>query len=206
MRETAGRLNRTCLAVLGLVAVVLGAVAILLASGHAQSLARSAAPGIQPAAPGDHLLPPGVQDVLASDIAAVIMATAAVVVGILALLWLLAQIPRRHQARAFRLHRDDGLDGYTRCGPQVVAGAVEAEAEAIPGVNSASVLLRGSSTQPEVTLDLRVDDRADLQDILRRIHEDVAPNLESALEAPLRKIGVLFNVSAHRASERSAVL
>ncbi|MHA7276514.1 alkaline shock response membrane anchor protein AmaP [Arthrobacter sp. HLT1-21] len=206
MRETAGGLNRFWLAVVGLVLLVLGAVGVLLASGLAASLARSLGLGIQPAPADQTALPTGFQDLFANQIAAIVVAIVALAAGLLALGWLLAQVPRRNQARAFRLHTNDGIDGYTKCEPRVVAEAVENGTRNLPGVTSASVLLRGTSTAPELNIDVKVDDRADVQDIVRRIHRDIATDLEIALEAPLRKLAVLVNVTAHKGRDKAAVL
>ncbi|WP_049822048.1 alkaline shock response membrane anchor protein AmaP [Arthrobacter sp. H41] len=206
MRQTAGRLNRTWLAVIGLVTLVLGIAGILLASGTAGTLAQSSGAGIQAPQPADPALPEGVRDVFAPDIAAVILAVLAVLVGVLALLWLLAQIPRRNQARALRLHGNDGATGYTTCEPKVLTKAVEEETGALSGVTGATALLRGSAAEPELTIDVRVDDRADVQEILEKIHTRVASNLETALETPLRKVAVLFNVTSHRQNDREVVL
>ncbi|MHA7156305.1 alkaline shock response membrane anchor protein AmaP [Arthrobacter sp. TMN-50] len=206
MRETAGKLNRFWLAVIGLGLLVLGAVGVLLASDLAARLAQSLGLGIQPSPADQTALPTDFQDLFANEIAATIVVIVALVVGLLALGWLLAQVPKRNQARAFRLHTNDGIDGYTKCDPGVIAEAVENRTTDLPGVTSASVLLRGTSTEPELNIDVRVDDRADVQDILHRIHQDVATDLEVALEAPLRKLAVLVNVTAHKGRDKAAVI
>ncbi|WP_049829323.1 hypothetical protein [Arthrobacter sp. RIT-PI-e] len=204
MRETAGTLNRTWLAIIGVVALLLGTAGILLASGTASGLASSV--GLEPPAPGDPALPENFQDVFVPDTAAAIVAVVAVVVGLLALVWLLAQVPRRNQARTFRLHADDAVDGRTTCEPRVMASAVESDVERIYGVISAAALLRGSASQPELTLDVKIDQRADVRSIIEQIHAEVAPNLETALETPLRRTAVLVNIGASRGNEKAAVL
>ncbi|WP_026549663.1 alkaline shock response membrane anchor protein AmaP [Arthrobacter sp. Br18] len=206
MRESAGRLNRTWLAIIGLATLILGIAGVLLASGLAGTIAQSAGAGFSPAEPADPALPEGFRDVFANDAAPIILAVLAVLIGIGALLWLLAQIPRRNQARAFRLHGDNGSTGYTTCEPRVLTDAVEQETAALPGVTGATALLRGTAAEPELTIDVRVDDRADVQDVLEKIHAQVASNLETALETPLRKVAVLFNVTARRRNDHEAVL
>lgn len=206
MRETAGKLNRTWLALLGVLALLLGIAGILLASGAAANLASTLGLGVQPAAPGDRALPEGYESIFAPSIAAVIVVIAAVLIGLLALGWLLAQVPKRHQARTFRLHTEDSVNGQTNCEPRVLADAVEADAEQLPGVNAATVLLRGSASEPELNLDLKVDSRADLRSIITQIHTTVAPNLETALETPLRRTAVLVNVAARKGNDKAAVL
>ncbi|MHA7145568.1 Asp23/Gls24 family envelope stress response protein [Arthrobacter sp. TmT3-37] len=206
MRHTAGGLNRTWLAIIGLVALLLGLAGILLASGAAATLTSTINPGLQPAGPQERILPDGFQDLFASNGAAILVTIAAVLVGLLALMWLLAQIPKRQQARTYRLHAEDAVDGRTRCEPRVIADAVEADVEGIYGVTGASALLRGSASQPELNLDVKVDPRSDIRDIIDQIHSHVAPNLETALETPLRKTAVLINVSASKANNKAVVL
>ncbi|WP_394253155.1 hypothetical protein [Arthrobacter pityocampae] len=206
MRETAGKLNRTWLALLGIVALFLGVLGLLLASGAAARIVSALGLGMQPAGPGDRALPEGFQDVFVAPVAAIIVTALAVIIGLLALGWLLAQIPKRHPARTFRLHAEDSVDGQTNCEPSVLADAVEADAEQLPGVTGASALLRGSASQPELNLDLKVDPRADVRSIIERVYTTVAPNLEAALETPLRKTAVLVNVAARRGNDKAAVL
>lgn len=206
MRHTAGGLNRTWLLIIGLVALLLGLTGILLASGTAASLTSAVNPGLQPAGPRKRILPEGFQDVFASNGAAILVTIAAVIVGLLALAWLLAQIPKRQQARTFRLHAEDAVDGRTRCEPRVIADAVETDVEGIYGVTGASALLRGSATQPELNLDVKVDPRSDIRDIIDQIHSLIAPNLETALETPLRRTAVLINVSAPKTNNKTVVL
>ncbi|WP_049830321.1 alkaline shock response membrane anchor protein AmaP [Arthrobacter sp. RIT-PI-e] len=204
MRETAGALNRTWLAIIGILVLLLGAAGVLLASGLASTLASGA--GITTPAPADRALPENFQGVFVPDTAAIIVAVVAIILGLLALGWLLAQIPRRNQARTFRLHADDAADGRTTCEPRVVADAVESEVEQIHGVISAAVLLRGSASQPELTLDVKADQRADIRSIIEQVHTEVVPHLETALETPLRKTAVLMNIGTARNNDKTLVL
>lgn len=206
MRETAGKLNRTWLALLGIIVLLLGVLGILMAAGAAAGLVQSAGLGLQVAEPNDRALPDGFQNVFATPAAPIILAALAVIVGVLALAWLLAQVPKRRQARTFRLHAEDSTDGQTNCEPAVLAHAIESDTESIHGVTGASALLRGSASQPELNLDIKVDPRADVRSILDQIHATVAPNLETALETPLRKTAVLVNVASARSNDKAAVL
>ncbi|WP_247827388.1 alkaline shock response membrane anchor protein AmaP [Arthrobacter antioxidans] len=206
MRDTAERLNRTWLAIIGLLALLLGAAGILLATGAAATITDSLDPGFSAARPADPALPESFGDAAAADIAPIILTIVAVLTGILALLWLLAQIPRRHQARTFRLHAEDGAAGYTLCEPRVFSEAVESHVQRLPGVTGADALLRGSAGACDLALNVRVDDRADVQDLLHRIHSDVAGDLETALESPLRKLAVLVTVGNRQRKDTTAVL
>jgi hypothetical protein len=206
MRETAGRLNRIWLATIGLASLLLGTAGILLASGAAGGLAAASGIGILPANAGDTILPEGFQQAFAAPAAAATVTAGSVVLGLLVLGWLLAQVPRRHEAHTFRLHSEDSVDGHTNCEPRVICDAVEADVQRIAGVNTSTALLRGSASQPELTLDVKVGPRADISSINYQIHATVIPNLETALETPLRKTAVLVNVTTRRSNEKAAVL
>lgn len=206
MRETAGRLNRTWLALIAVVLIVAGIAGVLLSSGLANNLLSSANLNATVAHPDGQVFAGSPLEAVSNPVGAALILLVAAVIVILALSWLGAQIPRRHQASTLRLHSDQGRDGYTRCEPKVVTSAVVNEVEALPGVNSASALIRGSANQPELNLDVKIEDRADIQDVIARINAEVAPNLETALEAPLRKVAVLFNISTHRGNDKAAVI
>lgn len=206
MRETAGKLNRTWLAIIALLMILAGIAGILLSSGLAGSLAQSFGIGISPADPGGQVFPVAPGEMLNTPLAAIVVTVVAALVGVLALAWLSAQVPKRHQGDTFRLHANQGSDGYTLCDPRVLASAVESEAEALLGVASASAILRGSANEPELNLDIKMDDRAKVQDVIESVHRQIAPNLEAALEVPLRKIAVLLNVTRRPASDKSALI
>lgn len=206
MRETAGKLNRAWLAVIAVVLLLAGGAGVLLASGLGKDLAAAANLALVPAAPESPVFAGPPLDAVSNPVGAALILAGAALIALLALSWLGAQIPRRHQASTLRLHSDHGRDGYTRCEPRVVADAVAHEVEALPGVTSASALIRGSANQPELNLDVKVEDRADIQDVISRINGEVTANLETALEVPLRKVAVLFNISTQRGNDKAAVL
>ncbi|WP_434993646.1 hypothetical protein [Arthrobacter sp. Ld5] len=206
MRQTAGRLNRTWLAIIGFLVLLLGAAGLLLASGAAAAVTEVLNAGFTPARPTDTIVPAGLDEVVAAAATPLVLTALAVLVGFLALLWLFAQVPRRRSVRTFRLHDGDGAAGYTRCEPKVLSEAVENHVLRLPGVTGADVLLRGSATEPELSLTVRVEDRADVQDVLRLIHTDVAGDLETALETSLANLAVLVTVGNQRRDERTAVL
>ncbi|MBG6225385.1 hypothetical protein IWX63_001957 [Arthrobacter sp. CAN_A2] len=206
MRETAGRLNRTWLTIIGLLALLLGVAGILLAAGLAATITASLDAGFRAARPADPAFPGTFRDVFAADLTPIILTVVSVLIGILALLWLLAQVPRRHPARTFRLHAGDGATGYTLCEPKVLSEAVENHMQRLPGVTGAEAVLRGSATACDLSLNVTIDDRADVQDVLHRIHSAVAADLETALETPLRKVAVLVTVGNRQRSDTSAVL
>ena len=127
------------------------------------------------------------------------------VVALLGLAWLLAQIPRKHEAKPFRLH-DDAETGLTRVAPGVLTDAVEAQTKNIPGVSGAAAVLRGSVERPDLTLRVTVDDRSSVPAVLERIHREVAADLAGALDTRLARLGVQVEVSsAKTGKDRIAV-
>ncbi|WP_298252109.1 hypothetical protein [uncultured Arthrobacter sp.] len=206
MRETAGKLNRGWLTIIGILALLLGVVGILLASGAAAGIASATGTGFEPAGPGETALPENAQSIFAPPVAAVILSVVAVVVGLLALAWLLAQLPKLHQAGTFRLNSGDNADGMTSCEPDVLSDAVEADVEQLDGVQAASALLRGSASQPDLTLDVGIDPRADVRAVIEQIHSSVVPDFETAVGVPLSRNAVLINVSNRPARDKAAVV
>ena len=127
-----------------------------------------------------------------------------VIIGVLGLLWIIAQIPRRNSAGAYRLH-DDGSQGFTLCDPSVLAAAVEKQINTLPGVVTSAALLRGSANAPDLTLKVTVNDRADVRDVIRRIQTTTLPELSSALEAPLQSSRLQIDVSGRTQSTGTVV-
>lgn len=197
MRQTAGTLNRIWLTILGILFLAAGTALLLQASGTLQTLLNTA-PAWQSVVTGDlraFLAPTGV--------AAVVLIIGAII-GILGLLWIIAQIPRRNSAGAYRLH-EDGSQGFTLCDPSVLAAAVEKQINTLPGVVSSAALLRGSANAPELTLQVTVNDRADVRDVIHRIQTTTLPELSSALEAPLQSSRLQIDISGRTQSTGTVV-
>jgi copper chaperone CopZ len=133
-----------------------------------------------------------------------VVLAAGLILGILGLLWIIAQIPRKNPAQPYRLHEDPAT-GFTTCDPAVVAAAVEQQINALPGVISSSAMLRGTSTAPELTAKVTVDNRADVQDVIAAIQTTVLPDLSTALETQLRRVGLQLEVDS-RSQNTGAIL
>lgn len=206
MRETAGKLNRTWLAIIGVLLLLAGVAGVLVSSDLARTAAESNNLAINPPGTEERIFSSSPLDLLSNPTAAIITIIISAVLGLLALAWLSAQVPKRHQASTFRLHTDHGSKGYTLCDPKVVASAVETHTQSLPGVTDASALLRGSSKYPELNLEIKIDDRADIQEILQLISTDVAPGLETALETQLQNLAVLINVSTRSQNDKAVTL
>lgn len=200
MRQTASRLNRTWLTILGVLLVLLGAAGLLLATGQAAPLLQRTPLGWTPPDPGRRIAGDAASAALDLTWVVVVAAVAGVVLGLLGLAWLVAQIPRKHEAKPFRLH-DDAETGLTRVDPGVVTDAVEAQAKSLPGVNGASAVLRGSVERPELTLRVTVDDRTPVPEVLERLHREVAGDLAGALDTRLHRLAVQVEVSSARSGK-----
>ncbi|WP_341394390.1 hypothetical protein [Arthrobacter sp. G119Y2] len=191
MRQHPGTANRVWLTVLGLLCLAAGIWALLLATG-------TAGPAADPVLSG----PP--EAVTGPDYAPVIALTAGLLLGLLGLWWILAQIPRRLAAGPFRL-QEDAARGITVCDPSVLAAAVQHDTEQIPGVVGSTVLLRGDAEEPDLTLKVTVNARADIRTVLDRIQGTVVPNLAAALETPLHSLGIQVEASDKPALSGSTV-
>jgi hypothetical protein len=120
-----------------------------------------------------------------------------VFLGVIGLAWLMAQIPRTNAAKPFRL-QDDAARGLTICRADVLADAVEADAERLLGVVDASAVLRGTARQPELTLKVTVNDRTDIQRLLHSLQAETVARLVSVMETPLKHLAVQVDVTTSR--------
>lgn len=200
MRRTAARLNRAWLTVIGLVLVLAGLAGLLVALGQAGPLLQRAGSPWSPPQTGQRLFGQATASAFALTWVVVLTAVVAVVVALLGLAWLIAQVPRKHEAKPLRLH-DDPATGLTKVDASVLTDAVEAHAKTLPGVSGATAVLRGSAAQPDLTLRLDVDDRGDVAEVLQRVHGEVAGALATSLDAPLRRLGVQVEISSARVSK-----
>lgn len=197
MRQTAGTLNRIWLTILGILVLAAGAALLLQATGSLSTLLNTA-PSATSVVTGDlhaFFAPPWV---------AAIMLIIGVLAGVLGLLWIIAQIPRKNTAGVYRLH-DDGSQGFTLCDPSVLAAAVEKQIDTLAGVVSSAVLLRGTANAPDLTLKVTVNDRADVQGLIRHIQTSTLPELSNALEAPLQRSRLQIDISGRTQSTGTVV-
>jgi hypothetical protein len=205
MRQTASRLNRTWLTILGVVLLLAGAAGLLIAIGRAGLVTRQAGLGWTPPSPDRHLLGSASATAFGQTWVVLVTAVVAVVLALLGLAWLVAQVPRANAAKPLRLH-DDPRTGLTRVESDVLTRAVEAQVRSLPGVSAASAVLRGSAERPDLTLKVTADDRTDVGALLGRLHDQVAADLGNALDTPLRRLGVQVEIStARRSSDQITV-
>ena len=188
MRQTAGTINRTWLAILGILAVAAGIATILQATGILQSFAST------PSADAK-IVTGELHPLFAQQWLVILFLVIGIAVGVLALLWIIAQIPRKNLAQTYRLEKP-GAQGRTRCEHSVFATAVEQQSNTMGDVGTSSVLLRGTADEPDLTLKVTVNDQADIRALLRNLERTTFAELSTALEAPLLKRRVQIDVRA----------
>ena len=193
MRQTATRLNRAWLTILGIVLLLAGLAILLVATGLLAPAARAVGLAVSRPTPSNHLFGAATATAFALTWVVLLTALAGVVIGLLGLAWLIAQIPRSNEAKPFRLH-DDAQTGLTRCGSSVLSDAVEEQIKALPGVQNASAVIRGTSSSPDLTVKVTASDRADLPRLLARLQNEVATDLAGALDTKLRRLGVQVEI------------
>lgn len=160
--------NRWGLAVVGAVPLVAGLAALAAGQGlFGASLADSP------------LLSPPVTDVLAQQWVPYAAVAVAVVVGFLALSWLMAQ---GLNDTVGRLVLEQGDDGRVEMSESVARGALEQEVADYPGVRRARARLTESGDAPHLRLALTLDDDADVTRVWQRVRSDALANLRRSLD------------------------
>jgi hypothetical protein len=173
------RLNRTLLALTGLVLVAGGGFAVATHFGWLRVLD-----------PGTELIPaPGSPPTWAFYAAAAV----AVIVGLLALRWLAAQAVRRPKTSVWRFGDDDGstrLDAGTAIRP------LTEEIGAYQGVHAATATLGGPQDDPALYLAITAEPGADLGEIRRRVDEHALARLRESLDLETLPTTIEFQFTA----------
>lgn len=198
MYRRAGRLNRIWLTVIGLLLLITAVIIGGLAAGIE-------VPGLGLPQPDDRAVPAGTADLLDSTWAHAAIGVVGLLLIVLGLAWLVAQLPRRDAARPLRLHGDP-RGGTTMLVPSVLTRAIEAQVESLPGVTDGSALLRGTAKRPELVLKITANERADLAELLTRVHREVVRDLGLALETTPAHVGIQLEVSAASRSEHEVTV
>lgn len=194
MRQYAGTLNRGWLGLLGALAILGGLYVILASVG--------VLPGPEK---GSKVNATKFSSFFDRSEVAVGVAIVGAIIGVLALAWLIAQIPRTNKARPIRFH-DDATRGLTLCAPGVLTAAVEEDIRSLPSVTSADAVLRGTAASPELTMRVGMDDRADLNALMRDLHVDVVSNFTTAMGTPPSHLGVILEVERGKRTTDSVTL
>lgn len=166
------RLNRTVLALLGLLCLAAGGVVLLVGTGLLGN--RPPIPADAPLLPAGPPLPGWVPAVVAA---------VALIVGLLALRWLIAQTIRRPASSNWQLSPDT-TTGTTRIDSDAAVRPLADEIEDYPGVRSATARLTGPHQHPHLYLRVSADDHADIADLRRHIGVNAIPRLIQALNLP----------------------
>jgi hypothetical protein len=195
------RTNRVLLGIIGFVLLLAGVTVVLIATAALGRLLDLAGTGLYQPAPDGSILPPvGLPGWLHW-----VLLGGGVVLGVLAIGWLLGNVPRVHQATPFRLH-DDPAEGTTEVAPSALDKAIAREIIQLPGALAAEVSVSGAAMAPRLIVRVTVDDRTDLAGVVAAIGEDIAGGLELALGHPLSRLGVLVDVDRRTASDSVATL
>jgi hypothetical protein len=166
------RLNRTVLALLGLLCLAAGGVVLLVGTGLVG--------GVLPVPTDAPLLPPGL--VLPGWAPSAVTAVT-IIIGLLALRWLIAQTIRRPASSNWQLSPDTTA-GTTHIDGDAAVRPLADEIEDYPGVRSATASLTGPRQHPHLYLRVSADDHADISDLRRRIGANAIPHLTQALNLP----------------------
>lgn len=173
MGTPADRLNRVMLALLGLLLLAGGVVALVRSFGgfgdvYARDSMITRAEGRYVDRNGAWLW--------------TVVAVAAGVIALLALRWLLAQL-RSDRVSSLELESDDRL-GTTTLQSSAVTSAVCEEIESYRGVSSAKARLLHSAEQPDLVLEVSLDERADIAATRSRIESEAITHARQALDKP----------------------
>lgn len=167
------RLNRSALVLLGVLALAAGVLGLLVGAGVFGAALRHRA----------------VFDNLVGRFFSRAGGWAWPLAGLLGLLlayvglrWLLAQLRNDH-AGDLDLERDRKA-GRTELASSAATSALTGELEGYRGVDSASARLIGDSRAPDLVLVVRLDERADLPTVRRRIETEGLARFRQALEMP----------------------
>jgi membrane protein implicated in regulation of membrane protease activity len=179
------RLNRTLLFVVAVVLLAAAAFVLLTASGVLRVVDRGAA--LTPATVDPPSWAPWVTIVVA------------VVLGLLALRWLLAQTQRRAKTGTWRLDTSEA-GTTTRLDARTAVGPLVDEVESYDGVHRASARLAGTSARPTLYLDVGTEDAADVTALRHRIDTEAVPRLCRALDLDRLPAEVLIRMDDARSA------
>jgi len=178
-------LNRFLLAVLGLVLLAAGGFGL---ATHFRLLRL-----VDPAAP----LAPGTDEPPTWAFYAI--AAASIVLGLLALRWLLAQLAHRPRTRLWRFETDPA-HGRTELHADTAVAPFTEELRGHPGVHQARASLAGTRENPSLALIVTCEQDADLGEIRGRITGESLPRLKEALELDDIPVAIEFRFTSRATS------
>ncbi|MHA7210434.1 alkaline shock response membrane anchor protein AmaP [Arthrobacter sp. MDT1-65] len=201
MRYTAGRLNRVWLTITGIILLGGGALATAIGLGVLDGALPGALSGLRaPDRDQPVLLLTGGDPVLAG-----VLTAAGTVLGILAVLWLLAQVPRKRGASTLKLEDPDGR-GLTVLRPTLLEDAISSRVGELDDVTGAKTVVRGSSRTPDVTVRVVTTCHADIPRVLRDVEERIRHDLRETLGREPAALAIGVDVRADPKKDGSVTL
>lgn len=182
-------LNRTLLALIGLVLVITGAAALAFGLGRL----RPVLPALDPSAP---LM---AQGATVEPWVPWVAVVAGIVVGLLCLRWLLAQGLRRPRTGTWSLH-PDAAGGGTTLPADAAGAAVAADIAGYPGVRKATATLTGTREAPLLQLEVTTEVNTPVGVLRDRIGTHALPRLRTALDLDDVPTSLLLRVDAARSA------
>ncbi|MFJ7213490.1 alkaline shock response membrane anchor protein AmaP [Amycolatopsis sp. NPDC098790] len=178
------RLNRVVLGLLGLVLLAAGGFAVATHFGRLRVVDPASA------------LVPGT----AGPPTWVLYAAAAVAVllGFLALRWILAQLARRPPTRTWRFDTDPAR-GRTELAADAAVAPFVAELREYPGVHQARATLTGHRENPALALVVSVDQDGDPVAVRERLAAEGLPRLRQALDLDELPVAIEFRFTTSTA-------
>jgi hypothetical protein len=180
------RLNRTVLAILGVLALVTGAFVLLTGTGILHSLVpiSTDAPLIE-------------RNVAPQPWVPWVVTAAAIIVALLSLRWLIAQAIRQTPSSDWQLAPDTSI-GTTYISSDAGAEPFGEEIAEYPGVHFVTARLTGPRQHPRLHLRVATNDRADISDLRHRIDAEAIPRLTQALNLSTLSTNLLLQLDTSR--------
>lgn len=199
MRYLASRTNRTWLFVLGLILLLAGALGALVATGALHAAGAIIGLNLSRPTRTQPIIGSATASVFAGTLARLGVGVGGLLLTAAGLVWLARQFPRRRLAKPFRL-QDDPHGGVTRINASVLTDAVERQVRSFSGVHQATVQLRGTARDPELTMRVTADERADLRQLIDHIQHRAVSDLQTALDTVVTRLAVQFEVGRGHAN------
>lgn len=197
MRTVSSARNRTLLIVIGVLLLVGGALLATVSFGLAAQIPWLSTWAPEPQETPGSLLGPVSQYVVPVSVALV------VIVVLLALWWLLRQIPTKPRTTSYRISDDPEL-GTTTIAPSVIARVVEDHLQTLPGISGSQVDLAGTGGHPEILIRSTMGPRGNVNRVVEAIYGRVVQDAQNALQTEFAHVGVELDADRESASSRNS--
>ena len=183
-----GRANRTRLAVVGIILLLVVAWFMLVRFNVASSWGWWQPEPDAPIA--------DVPKAWRTDHASWALLIVGVLAAVIGLIWLLRQFSSSNRAHSYSISHETN-HGSTVLSTDALGRAIEEQIEEFPGVSSANVRFFGAHVAPEMMVQIDLDDRADVRKLVNWLESEVARDVETALDAKLIRFGTKLRTGAH---------